>query len=84
MDGDWYCSRFFTPSTQSEFMPDRVRDDRREYFNSTIQPFRQGELSKEYIDLYGTDSVNVSKYEIKKAKNVWTDLEGYNTRDRSK
>lgn len=79
----WYCTKYHNP-TNYEFIPDRVKEDRIEYFNSTIQPFRNGELSKEYIEEYGTENINVSDEDIKKAKNLWTDLKGYKTRKKSK
>ena len=82
-DGGWYCSKYHIP-TSTEFIPERVREDRVEYFNSTIQPFRGGELSKEYIDVYGTEGISVSKQEAKKAKNVWKDLRGHRSRKKSK
>lgn len=79
----WYCTKFHKP-TNYEMIPDRVKDDRVEYFNSTIQPFRGDSVSKEYIEAHGTEGINVTKEEVKKAKNVWSDLRGWKTRKKSK
>jgi len=79
----WYCTKYHKASGKPEFMPEHVKDGQREYFNSIIQPFRQGQLSKEYVDLYGTGGIIADNNEIKKARNVWGDLRGSNTRDKS-
>lgn len=80
----WYCTKFFRPSNHSEYIPDRIRDDRKEYFNSTIQPFRDGRLSKEYVELHGTEGVHATQEEADNAKYLWSDLDGFNTRHNSK
>jgi len=83
MDDGWYCAKYHRPC-KTEFIPERVKDDRMEYFNSVVQPFRGGELSKEYVDLHGTEGINATEKEAKKAKNVWGDLSGWHTRKKSK
>ena len=83
-DGGWYCTKYHTPSRLSEFMPSYVKDDRKEYFNSTLQPFRDGKVSKEYLDAHGTQGIDVTDKEARNAKDEWKDLKGYNTRDKSK
>lgn len=61
-----------------EFTTEQIKSDRKEFASDLIQPFREGELSKEYIEKYGTSKIKVSKEEIKKAKTVWKqDLEYY-------
>lgn len=60
-----------------EFVPDRIKEDRKEFKDQTIQPFRNGVLSKEYIDLYGTKHISATDEEVKNAKNVWGELEYY-------
>jgi hypothetical protein len=81
--GGWYCTLFHFP-TNYEFIPENVREERVEYFNSTIQPFRGGELSKEYVEAHGTEGIDVTDKEVKKAKEVWKDLKGHKTRKKSK
>ena len=81
--GSWYCTKYHKP-TSIEFVPGRIKDSRKEYFNSIVQPYRQGELSKEYIEAHGTKGIDPTPEEIMKAKDVWKDLEGYKTRKHSK
>lgn len=80
----WYCTKYHRPSGIPEFMPERILDDRRDYFNSTVQPFRGGELSREYVELYGTEGVDVTEGEARKAKYTWKDSKGWHTRKKSK
>ena len=65
-------------------MPEHVKDERKEYFNSIVQPFRGNDLSKEYIEAHGTKGISVTKEEVSNAKDTWKDLEGYDTRKASK
>lgn len=60
-----------------EFVPDSTKEDRKKYFKSALQPFRSGELSREYVETYGTKGIKVSQDQIRKAKNVWYDLPGH-------
>lgn len=80
----WLCSKYFKPSVKPEFVPDRILNDRNEYFNSIVQPYRQGQLSKEFIDRHGTKGINATPKEIAKAKNVWKDLPGWHTKDNAR
>ena len=84
IEGNWYCTKYHRPSRLSEFMPANVTDDRQEYFNSIVQPYRDGKLSKEYLDAHGTKGIEASDKEIREAKPLWRDLKGYNTRKKSK
>jgi hypothetical protein len=60
-----------------EFVPDHIKEERVEYRNQTVQPFRNGQLSKEYVELYGTKYIEVTQEEVKNAKYVWDrDLPG--------
>lgn len=66
------------PKKAPEFTTERVKEDRKKHKDLIIQPFREGQLSKEYIDKYGTKNLNATPEEIKNAKNVWkSDLEYY-------
>ena len=62
------------PDGQVEMPGESIRDERLTHARSTIQPFRGGELSKEYVDMYGADKLKVTEKEIKNAKNTWTDI----------
>lgn len=64
-------------SKQVEFTTDSIREQRKQYKDHLIQPFRKGILSKEYIELHGTKGITVSKDEVKKAKYVWQDEQYY-------
>lgn len=55
-----------------EMLPKHIKDERLEYKAQTVQPFRNGQLSKEYVDLYGTSRIDVTPEEVKNAKNVWS------------
>lgn len=54
---------------------------RREHKKDILQPYRKGELSKEYVDTYGTQGINVSKKDANKAKRVWKDIPGWRNKD---
>src|ERR1035437_1940185 len=54
-----------------EFVPEHIKTERKEFKAQTIQPFRNGVLSKEYVDLYGTKFIKATPEEVKNAKNVW-------------
>lgn len=77
-------ARLSKPDYQIEFTSEDIKSQRREYFKSTIQPFRSGELSKEYLEVHGTKGIQASAEEIANAKPVWTDLAGYENRKRTK
>ena len=80
----WYCELHFKPSGATELVPEHIHDQRKEYFNSIVQPYRGNDLSKEYIDAHGTKGIKATEKEVRNAKNVWSDLEGFSTRNRSK
>jgi hypothetical protein len=76
----YICHTFFKPS-QLEYMPQRIKEDRKKNFNSMLQSRRDGILSREYIDAYGPQEFKPE--EVKKAKNVWSDVPGWSDRKRS-
>jgi hypothetical protein len=80
----WFCEKWFSPSRYPEFVPQRIKDDREKNFNAVLQPYRGGEVSREYIEKYGTGRLKVSKKEVEKAKYVWTDLPGWHHRHKTK
>ncbi len=67
-----------------EFTTDSIKDQRREYKKDILHPFRDGVLSKEYIEEYGTRGIEVTPEQVKKAKYVWKDTSGWWNRDKSK
>lgn len=70
----WFCTKWIKPSGSKEWVPDRIKDERLKYRKDIVQPFRDGQLSKEYVDTYGTRGLHgVTKDDVKKAKPVWTD-----------
>lgn len=77
----WFCDKWYTPSGSQEFTTEQIKEDRKKYFNSMVQPWRGGVASQEYIDAHGTK--NFTKEEIKGAKEVWSDLPGHSTRKKS-
>jgi hypothetical protein len=66
----YFCEKWFKPS-HPEWVPQRIKDERNAMAKSMIQPYREGVLSKEFVDTYGTKHVDPK--EVKKAKNVWKD-----------
>ncbi len=60
-----------------DFVPDRIKEERKEFQNDMIAPFRNGQVSKEFLDLYGRDKIDVTDEEVKNAKNVWGELTYY-------
>lgn len=70
----WICSKHFT-DTPREYIPERIKADRKQFARDLLQPRREGEPSREFIEAYPTQSARMfSKEEIRKAKPVWTDL----------
>lgn len=64
----WGCAKVRLP----EFVPERIKDERRKYYKDTLQPHREGYASKEFIQAYPEQARKMfSKKEIRRAKNVW-------------
>lgn len=74
----WGCTEVRYP----EFTSQKIKTERQKYLKSQIQSHRQGELSKEFVQLYPEKIKEmkkagvISEKDIKKAKNVWQDLPG--------
>lgn len=65
------CGEHFK-SSYPELIPKRIKDERRRFFKDIVQPYRGGELSKEYCDAYPCKAKEMAdKKEIKQAKDVW-------------
>ena len=83
------CSGISKMSRSREIVPKGTKEDRKKYFKSLTQPYRDGKLAKEFVEAY-PDQVKsqVEKGEIKQkdvdsAKYMWKDLSGWDTRDKS-
>ena len=72
------------PDKQIEFITEDIKTQRREYWKSTIQPYRSGQLSREYLQAFGVKGINPTAEEANKAVDVWSDLPGYENRDKTK
>ncbi len=66
-------SKQSSPDHLVEFTSNSIKSQRKEYAKSIIAPYRSGELSKEYLDAYGTKNIKPTAKEVKKAKYVWGD-----------
>lgn len=53
-----------------------IKESRVQYAKEIIQPFREGVVSKEYLEAYGDKGIKATKQEIKNAKYVWHGIEG--------
>lgn len=73
----WFCTKWHKPTPTAERIPERIKKDRIKHAKDLVQPFRQGQPSKEFIKLYPEQAKKTfTKSEIKSAKNVWTDVKG--------
>jgi len=73
--GDTFVTRVSTAPL--DMRPEAMKEESVRYAKDTLQPFRQGEPSREFIEAYPEQSKKLfTKEEIKKAKNVWTDVKG--------
>lgn len=78
------CQLDVKPPKEVEFTTQEIQDGRREYRKDTLQPRRDGVVSREYIEQYGTAGINATKQEIANAKYVWKDVKGWQNRDKSR
>ena len=73
-----FCSKYFKP-TATEFVPDSVKEERKKYVKSTLQPWRKGEASAEFIEAYPERSKKMfTTKERMMAKEVWKDTPNHN------
>lgn len=84
----WGCSLHFHP-TMPEFVPDSTKEDRVKYFNSVVQPYRDGKLSREFVEAHPNKVKGMLKEgaitpsEVRNAKEMWKDVPGHKTREKS-
>ena len=79
-------NRIDKPNKVIEFTSHNIKEERKKYFKSTIQKYREGQLSREFIEAYPErakamvkEGIHTEK-EIKQAKDVWSDISGVNWR----
>lgn len=63
------------PTLPYEFQLDSVKQSRREYDKDILQSSRDGVLSQERLDTYGTRGLKVTPEQVKNARYVWNDRE---------
>jgi hypothetical protein len=67
------CDKYFKP-TSTEHVPQKVREERKEYAKSILQPWREGEPSAEFMEAYPDQAKKMfTPRERIKAKEVWKD-----------
>lgn len=73
------------PHLPVEITTEEIREGRKEYFTSTVQPWRGHTASREFIEAYPDDAKKTfTPKEIKKAQYVWSNLPGWKNRYQSK
>ena len=83
-------SGFKSPDQQIEFTSENIKEGRKQHLKSTVQKYRDGQLSKEFIEAYPERTKAMVKEgihterEIKNAKNVWGDISPMGGIDRTK
>lgn len=66
---------FPKPSVPAEFTTEEIKTSRIVHEEDIVQPFRDGVVSKEYLDIHGTKGIAVSETELAQADYVWNDSE---------
>lgn len=56
-----------------------IKEQRSSYLADILQPRRDGVLSKEYLETFGSLGIQATPEEIKNAKYVWQDLPNINS-----
>jgi hypothetical protein len=77
-------ARHLPTNKQKEFTSSTIKSQRREYVQSHLQPFYNGQLSREYIEAHGTDRLDVTQKDIKEAKYVYKHIPRWHKRNESK
>jgi len=63
-----------------EWVPERIKKDRRKYAKEMIQPYRENEFSKEFAKANPKRTKEmvkkgaITKEQVSKARNVWSDV----------
>ena|SRR3990167_7741426 len=64
-----------SPGGYIEFTSESIKQDRVNYADDILKPYRSGQVSKRYIQKYGTKGIEVTEKEVKKAMDkpdVWS------------
>ena len=67
-----------------EFTSEKIKEGRREYFNSMVQTFRDGTPSREFYEARPQEAKKIFKDDVKRMQYVWKDVQGWNNREKSK
>lgn len=78
------CTKFHRPDPYPEFTTNSIKEQRSQYLNSIIQPWRDGVPSKEFAEAYPDKAKKMFKDEYKKAQYVWKDQANWNNRHKTK
>ena len=69
-----FCHLHFIPTTH-EWVPQRIKDERKQFRKDMLQPFRGDTLSSEFCKAYPKIAEkNYGKEAVKKSKEVWKDI----------
>lgn len=71
------AARFPKPTIPVEFTTSQIKESRIVHEAETIQPFRDGIVSQEYLDQYGTKGIAINETELANAKYTWNDTKFY-------
>lgn len=61
----------------TEFVPQSVKDSRKKYAKDILQSSRDGVLSQERLDAWGTKGIKVTPEQVKNARYVWGGTPGF-------
>lgn len=67
------CQKRGSLPRRHEITTESIKQQRQEFADDLLQPFRGGVLSKEYLKKYGTKGIRVDQTDIQRAQNVWND-----------
>jgi len=78
-DRGWICEDClgYKIKGHNDWVPQRIKDDRQKFKRDLIQPYREGEFSKEFKEAYPSQakemlkSGTITKDQYKGAKEVW-------------
>lgn len=68
---------FSKPKQPVEMTTDAIKEARVANAKEIVQPFRDGKLSQEYLDIYGTKSIIASDEDVRKAEYIWPETKYY-------
>ena len=79
-DTGWICEDClgYKLKMYNDWVPQRIKDERQKYKKDLIQPYREGEFSKEFKEAYPSQTAGmikegvITKKQAKEAKNVWS------------